>query len=358
MQRWTCVATPLLTLVVGNCATPPADRSATTATVEEVARSPRQWTGIAVMPDGRIFVNFPRWSDDVPVSVAELRSDGTLQPFPSPEWHGDAPPPARRFVCVQSVVADRDGFLWVLDSGNPLFGGVIPGAPKLLKFDVRDGSLLASVRYDAPVVGTRSYLNDVRVDTGRQVAYLTDSGTGALIVTELRTGTSRRLLDGHLSVMAEDIDVVIDGVPWRMPGGARPRVHSDGIALSPDGDTLYFQALTGRTLYRIATAFLRDASIGPEALGDRVERVGATGPADGLECAPDGTLYLTSLEDHSVKRLRDGTAAIVAQDPRLQWPDSLAVGPDGLVYVATSRIHIGSGPYGIYRFKPPGTSPR
>ena len=27
----------------------------------EVARSDRQWTGIAVARDGRIFVNYPRW---------------------------------------------------------------------------------------------------------------------------------------------------------------------------------------------------------------------------------------------------------------------------------------------------------
>jgi sugar lactone lactonase YvrE len=353
MQRTLLAPTALLYLIAAGCATSPGDGGATTAVVEEIAQSARQWTGIAVMPDGRIFVNFPRWSDDVPVSVAEVLRDGSLRPFPSLEWNGDAPPPASRFVCVQSVVADRDGFLWVLDSGNPLFRGVIPGAPKLLKFDVRDGRLLASASFDVPVIVTHSYLNDVRIDTIRQIAYLTDSGAGALVVTDLRSGHSRRLLDSHPSVMAEDIDVVIDGVPWRTPRGARPRVHSDGIALSPDGETLYFQALTGRTLYRIATAFLRDASLSSDALGGKVERVGATGPADGLECAPDGTLYLTSLEDHSVKRLvTDGTAAIVAQDPRLQWPDSLAVGPDGAVYVATSRIHLGAGPYGIYRFKP------
>ena len=310
------------------------------------------------MPDGRIFVNFPRWSDDVPVSVGQLQPPDTVHPFPpNSEWNDWKDTRNReelesRFVCMQSIVADRKGYLWVLDSGNPCLADVIPGAPKLLKFDPRDDRLpLSKIAYAEPVILPHSYLNDVRIDTTRGMAYLTDSGAGAIIVTDLRSGSSRRLLDDHPSVKAEAIDVVIDGTPWRQPGGGIPRVHADGIALSPDNATLYFQALTGRTLYRVATASLRDPTLTLEELGNRVEKVGETGPADGMECAPDGTLYLTSLEDHAVKQwIPGGTVKIVVQDHRLQWPDSLAVAPDGTIYVTTSRIHLGKGPYSVFRF--------
>jgi hypothetical protein len=92
----------------------------------EVAQSDRQWTGIAVARDGRIFVNYPRWSENIPFSVGELKPDGSVAPFPDTILNTWEPgtDPADRFVCVQSVVVDRDGYLWILDPANPRFKGV------------------------------------------------------------------------------------------------------------------------------------------------------------------------------------------------------------------------------------------
>src|SRR3954469_22399859 len=41
--------------------------------------------GVAVTGDGRIFLTFPRWSDDARVTAAELAKDGKLIPFPNGE---------------------------------------------------------------------------------------------------------------------------------------------------------------------------------------------------------------------------------------------------------------------------------
>lgn len=38
----------------------------------EVARFEHQVTGVAVSEDRRLFVSFPRWTEDVPMSVAEV----------------------------------------------------------------------------------------------------------------------------------------------------------------------------------------------------------------------------------------------------------------------------------------------
>jgi hypothetical protein len=40
-----------------------------------------------VTPDGRTFVNFPRWTEDAPISVAELGSTDDLRPYPDVEWN-------------------------------------------------------------------------------------------------------------------------------------------------------------------------------------------------------------------------------------------------------------------------------
>lgn len=39
-------------------------------------------TGVTVSHEGRIFVNFPEWGDDVDATVAELRDD---RPVPYPD---------------------------------------------------------------------------------------------------------------------------------------------------------------------------------------------------------------------------------------------------------------------------------
>ena len=57
------------------------------ATIESVASFDHQVTGVAVTETGRIFVNFPRWSEDVAVSLAELTPDGKLHPYPVEEWN-------------------------------------------------------------------------------------------------------------------------------------------------------------------------------------------------------------------------------------------------------------------------------
>jgi hypothetical protein len=111
MKKTISILLASLSLTVGVCAHKAGGEEVKPVILEQVAQSARQWTGIAVLPDGRIFVNFPRWSDDVPVSVGELLSDGSVRAFPNTEWNSSAPAPENRFVCVQSVVADREGYL-------------------------------------------------------------------------------------------------------------------------------------------------------------------------------------------------------------------------------------------------------
>ena len=336
-----------LAAAVSGCSVFQSERYA----LEAVAASESQWTGVAVSPEGRLFANYPRWSENVPVSVVELDSVGALTPYPNEDWNMWEPGlnPATHFICVQSVFCDRWGSLWVLDAANPQFKGVVEKGPKLVRIDLATNAVERVYAFDAAVAPKGSYLNDVRVDPRMGHAYITDSGTGALIVLNLLNGESRRVLAGHPSTQSEDATVTIGGAEWLRPDGSKPKVHADGLALSSDGKRLYYQALTGRTLYRIATEYLRDLTLDDEQIAGHVETVAQSGVADGLAFDRFDNLYITSLEYFAISRLTPkGKLSVLIMDPRIAWPDSIAVALDGTVYFTTSRIHEGDAPSGVY----------
>jgi sugar lactone lactonase YvrE len=313
--------------------------------LEEVASFAHQVTGVAAAPDGRVFVNFPRWTEDAPVSVAELAKDGSLKPYPDESWNAwrnaEAAKmvPGDHFVCVQSVVADGHGNLWVLDPAAPGNDKVIAGGPKLVRIELATNKVAQIIRFGEDVALQGSYLNDVRFHPDGRTAFITDSGArGSIVVVDLANGKARSVLDGHPSTQPDKaVEVTIDGTKLQRVDGRGFMVAADGLALSRDGKKLYWQPLTGRTLYSIDTTLLLSADE-PEEAGKRVVRVGASNLADGLLMTRDERLFLTAPEDNAV-RLWDGNRSrVVVQDERLRWPDSLAEAEDGSIYVTASRI--------------------
>ncbi len=313
--------------------------------LNEVAGVPDQVTGITVSGEGRTFINFPRWVGNPRYSVAELMSDGSLRPYPDEEWNrwsGGTEDAGRHFVCVQSVYADNRGILWILDPASPGFRGVVGGGAKLVKVDLSTNKVVQVIAFDATIAPRDSYLNDLRVDTLVDTAYITDSGTGAIIVVDLDSGLSRRLLSDHPSTKAEAGFILkADGMELRDENGKAPRINSDGIALDPEKKFLYYHALTATTLYRIDTKYLRDATLLPAEVAGHVEKLGETGPVDGMEMDRNYNLYVTSLEDNSIKRYRvyDGSLVRIVGNDLIQWPDSMSISPDNYLYFTASQIN-------------------
>jgi len=324
----------------------------------QVASFEHQVTGITVSRDGRIFVNFPRWSEDAPVSVAELKGGKPIA-YPNDDWNSwrnarkDEIDPKTHFVCVQSVVADAQDRLWVVDAAAPAMAHVVKDGAKLVGINLNTNQVVKTIPFDTGTVLQASYINDVRISPDGKTAYLTDSGAeGALIIVDLDSGSAKRVLSGHPSTMPDkSVTVQYDGKPLRRPDGRGVEFSADGIALSPDGKTLYWQAIKGKTLYSLPTDALTGwatASFVPEMLSDRtlsgkIATVGENGPADGLLISrKDGRMYVTSPQDNAVKvrdlsKANSGLTTLV-QDDRLRWPDTFSEGPDGTIYVTTSHI--------------------
>jgi sugar lactone lactonase YvrE len=325
-----------------------------------------QITGISVSKTGRLFVNFPRWSDRYRYAVCEVGDGGALTPFPDENWNLwdlKAASAGEHFVCVQSVVVDRDDTLWVVDAAAPLLGPTVAGGPKLVQIDLATNTVSRVIPIDPDIAKSDSYMNDIRIDTLTKTAYLTDSGHGGLIVVDLVSGAAHRALNDHPSVQIEDgVHVVVDGKEL-LVNGKPPQIKSDGIALSYDGAYLYYKAVTANTLYRVATDVLREATTAPATVAAAVETVATTFPCDGLWIDGNGNLYLTDVCNDAVSCLRpDGTLERIVTDPALQWPDTFSEGPDGAIYVSASHINtsptfnegknLRTMPYAVFRFEP------
>ena len=315
---------------------------ASAAELQEVASfQDKQLTGVGVSTkSGRIFVNFPYWSDDHSISVAEI-VNGQPKAFPDDEWNKSGPA-ASHFICVQSVVVDDQDNLWVLDPAAPKMQDIVKGGPKLVKIDLATNQVVQTIPFGAEVALKKSYLNDVRIDTRANIAFITESGRGAIIVVDLKSGKARRLLDGHPSTQPEkDVKLVVDGKALiDQQKKTPPQIASDGIALDVKNGYLYYHALTGHTLYRIKTSFLIDEKLGKRELESKVENVGQTPAPDGMLEGPDGSVYLTDLENSAIVHWDPANKRVeqIVADKRLLWPDTLSWGPNSELYVTASQI--------------------
>jgi sugar lactone lactonase YvrE len=312
-------------------------------------------TGVTVSHQGRIFVNYPKWGDSVPFSVAELR-DRREVPYPSAELNkARARDDAEHLVSVQSVVVDPIDRLWILDTGSPLFQPTQYGGPKLVCVDLATDQVVQTILFPQDVALPTTYLNDVRFDLRRGdagAAFITDSsqqGPNGIIVVDLATGESWRRLHDHPSTKAEDLKdflPTVEGRPFleeQPDGTTKPgsAMGSDGIAISSDGARLYYCPLGSRRLYSVATDALIDRSLDDVAVAATVVDEGDKGGgADGLESDAAGNVYATNYEHDAVMRRRpDGRWETVAHDPRLLWPDTLSVATDGYLYVTANQLH-------------------
>jgi sugar lactone lactonase YvrE len=334
-------------------------------------------TGIAISKSGRIFVAFPR-RDGRPVqaSVAELMQDQLRGIFERDEYGRPQDP----FISAESLVIDSRDRLWILDSGSFGLAPPQPGAAKLVAIDVASGGTLDKIVFPKNVVLPTSWLKDLRIDLRRGqsgTAYISDAadhGPNAIIVVDLASGRSWRRLHGTRVVSADpELVPIVESKPLLLRRrGAQPEAAGggvDGIELSTDGKYLYWTPRASNVLYRVRTSFLADRHISDAVLLGGVESRERDFASNGLAIDRHGRLYLTDYEGASILRLPrwDERFELLVADRRLVFPDRMAFGPDGYLYLTASqddrspRFHEGADlrrkPFHVYRVFVGGRAP-
>lgn len=309
-------------------------------------------TGVTVSHQGRIFVCYPKWGDEVPFTVGEIK-DGQATAYPNQEINdeGDL---FNTLISVQSVVVDPRDRLWILDTGSPEFKPTTFGGPKLVGVDLQNNTVFKKIFFPKDVVLPTTYLNDVRFDLRRGkegMAFITDSadkGPNGIIVVDLASGESWRKLNDHPSTKAESQSSflpMVEGQPFlERPANGAPKpvtMGADGIALSADGTRLYYCPLVSRQLYSVPTDLLANRASSESDVSKAVVNEGNKGGgADGLECDSENRVYATSYEHNSiVRRDQNGQYETIAHDPRMLWPDTMSLATDGYLYFTCNQLH-------------------
>jgi len=324
-----------------------------------------QLTGVAVSKNGRVFTCYPLWPGPHKWGVVEVVGPDACRPYPDEQWNswkrGDDG--KNKWVCVQAVYVDDENYLWVVDPACPNMEEVYDDSFKLVKFNLDTNSIEKVYRFHG-VLSNKSYINDVRVDTHRKFAYLTNSNEGGIVVVNLETEAISELLRNHYSVKHDpSFTLLVDGKEFRK-NGEPVHLQSDGIALSWNGEWLYYKPLTDNKLYRIRTKYLQDIGLEDAQRESFVEDLGKFAVTDGMILDKNDNLYLGDYQNYKMARITpEHKQEDILEDERLIWPDSYAISDDGYLYISCSQINkqpdYNDGenkrktPYAIYRMKLP-----
>lgn len=293
-----------------------------------------------VSVDGRIFVTNHGQRRNA-MMVAELMPDGTLRPFPNADWNGPPASGSDVFNTPNGIVIDAQNRLWIIDHGNWL---PEPQAPRLLAFDLTTGELLFRHVFDSTIAPAHGLAQDLAVDVERGFVYIADSAgpNPGIVTVEIATGRARAFR-GHPSVRAENVDIMMDRrvLQFRRPDGTMgpARLAINPISLSADGQTLFYGAMNGRTLWSLDTQTLRSGASDAD-VATTIRRVASKPASNGMTTDQNGNHYITNLEDSAIDVIApDGSTRRLIQDPRLSFPDSVRFGRDGWLYILSTQLH-------------------
>ena len=312
--------------------------------------------GIHFDKSGRALVSTPRLiSNELQATLSTLDINSKSGPalltaFPSGERNAVLVKPDQSLRSVLGFYVDRSSdWLWALDMGYVAGETEAPpGAQKVLVFDLQTGSMIKRIALDSASDRQGSFLNDIAVDEHRRFGYISDSGLRSapdnmvgIIVVDFASGTARRVLHKHPSLQ------VVPGVKVFSHGGevwpGNPmKLGINGIALSPDGNTLYWTVTTGLHAFSVSTDLLRNSLSKDADISSAVQDIGDVGGnTDGIVTNANGNLYITDVTHGGIVKYDPlaKTMTLLASDAGVRWPDTPTIDGGGNLIFSSSNLN-------------------
>ncbi|MEM6820467.1 MAG: L-dopachrome tautomerase-related protein [Verrucomicrobiota bacterium] len=290
----------------------------------------------AVTPDGTIYISMHPF-DKPEYKVMQIQN-GTAIPYPNKEI-------SRNQAAVIGIQATQDGTLWWLDMGSDQI------SPKLVGWDTQQNKLKAIHVIPKEVCVSNSFHQDFAIDEKRSKAFIADMSRGnlidasepAIVVVDLKTGLSRRLLSGNKRFQPGDTPLIAEGKPMKTKG-PDGKIHTiklglNPIAIDPEHAWVYFSTMTAGNLFRISAKTLGDFSKSEIEIEKSIEIYAEKPSSDGIAVGRGGKVYITDV-DNSMISIADSTGVHPwSTDARLIWPDGVYVAPDESVVVTINQLH-------------------
>ena len=240
---------------------------------------------------------------------------------------------------------------------------------RLLAFDLSSNEVVHDYTFPSEVAEKGSFFNDLQVSPDGKVVYVADVSffgkNPALVVYNMETGQSKRLLENHPSVVAQNWIPRNKTKTMKFFGGIvnlKPGI--DGLVIDANGEWIYYGAMAHDGLFKVSTADLLNEQLSAPELAERVVRVGTKSLSDGLSIDTLNNVYITAVDYGAIDRMSpNGEMQTLIQDvDRIRWADGCSFGGDGYLYFTDSAIpdqmlrskkHMrAKAPYYIYRVNP------
>ena len=265
------------------------------------------------------------------------------------------------FKTVLGVYVDHQNRLWTIDHANHGFGDV-----KLLAFDLFTDEIVHEHVFSKKIGKRLSFFNDITVTPDGSTVFIADVNffgkNPALVVYDINSGNSKRLLEKHQSIKDENYVPVTPAKKMRFFGGIADLIIGiDGLDISQDGKYVYYAGMGNSKLYRIPVASCKNFELSNSDLEKKVERIAEKPLSDGIRTDKNGNVYITDIENQGVYVVEpSGKGYTLIKSNKIRWADGFAIGNNGFVYLADSDIPnqmlrskkniAKNAPYHIYRF--------